>query len=123
MSTTKQHHILGATGAMRRAMRDNGAKVVAAHDLGAPHQLDRVLWAEGGYRATRDGGSGHKPENPTVACRNHLSAREPAQPQFRARVIKRAPLVDLSDPFEIASLIALVIGVVVLVWMLSGWLG
>lgn len=49
--------------------------------------------------------------------------RKPRPPQFRARVIKRAPLVDWGDPFEVASLIALVIGVVVLVGMLSGWLG
>lgn len=48
--------------------------------------------------------------------------RKPRPPQFRARVIKRAPLVDLSDPFEIASLVALVIGVVVLVGMIGGWL-
>lgn len=49
--------------------------------------------------------------------------RKPRPPQFRARVIKRAPLIDWSDPFEVASLVALVIGVVVLVGMLSGWLG
>lgn len=46
--------------------------------------------------------------------------RKPRPPQFRARVIKRAPLIDWSDPFEVASLIALVIGVVVLVGMIGG---
>lgn len=48
--------------------------------------------------------------------------RKPRPPQFRARVIKRRPLIDWRDPFEVASLIALVIGVVVLVGMIGGWL-
>lgn len=46
--------------------------------------------------------------------------RKPRPPQFRARVIKRAPLIDWSDPFEVASLIALVICIAALVGMVWG---
>ncbi len=49
------------------------------------------------------------------------AANEPMQHMPQPwRVIRRRPLVDWGDPFEVASLIALVIGVVVLVGMIGG---